>query len=93
MLLKPPLAKLRLDYVKIEAYIDDSITLAYSSNICFKNVWKCLKLLGNLDFVVHPKKSVFVQSQEIEYLGFVINSVTMTVRLTTEKKKKVFDLC
>ena len=43
--------------------------------------------------MVHPEKSVFVPSQEIEYLGFIINSVTMTVRLTTEKKKKIFDLC
>ena len=46
-----------------------------------------------MGFVVHPEKSVLVPSQEIEYLGFIINSVTMTVRLTTEKKKKIFDLC
>ena len=32
-------------------------------------------------------------SQEIEYLGFIINSVTMTVSLTIEKKNKIFDLC
>ena len=43
--------------------------------------------------MVHLEKSVFVPSQEIEYLGFIINSVTMTVRLTTEQKKKIFDLC
>ena len=43
--------------------------------------------------MVHLEKSVFVPSQEIEYLGFTINSVTMTVRLTTQKKKKIFDLC
>ena len=92
-LLKPPLAKLRLDYIKIAAYIDDLITLAYSFNICFKNVWKCVKLLGNLGFVVHPEKSVFAPSQEVEYLGFIINSVTMTVRLATEKKRNIFDLC
>ena len=37
-LLKPPLAALKLDYVKIAAYIDDLVTLAYSFDICFKNV-------------------------------------------------------
>ena len=84
-LLKSPLAELMLHYVKIAAYTDDLITLAYSFDICLKNVWKCLKLSGNLDFVVHPEKSIFVPSQEIEYLGFIINSVTMIVRLTTEK--------
>ena len=44
-------------------------------------------------FVVHSEKSVFVPSQEIEYLGFIINSVTMTVTLTTKKKRKIFDIC
>ena len=41
----------------------------------------------------HPEKLIFVPSQEIEYLGFLINSFTITVRLTTEKKKNTFDLC
>ena len=43
--------------------------------------------------MVHPEKSVFVSSQDIKYLGFIIISVTMRVRLTTEKKKKTFDFC
>ena len=61
--------------------------------MCFKIVWKYVKLLGNLGFVVHPEKSVFVLSQDIKYLGFILNSVTMIVRLTTQKKRKIFDLC
>ena len=80
-LLKPPLAELRLDYVKIAAYID--LITAYSFDICFKNVWKCFKPLVNLGFVVHPKKSDFAPSQEIKYLRFIINSVTKVVRLRT----------
>ena len=39
------------------------------------------------------QKLVFISSQEIEYLGFIVNPVTITVRLTTEKKRKIFDLC
>lgn len=91
--LKPPLAELRLEHISIAAYIDDLITLARSFNICFDNVWKCAQKLDKLGFVIHPKKSVFIPSQEIEYLGFLINSVTMTIKLTTDKKKKIFDLC
>ena len=56
-------------------------------------MWKCVKLLGNLGFVVYPEKSDFVLSQEIKYLGFTINSVTMTVKFTTEKKRKIFYFC
>ena len=91
-LLKPPLAELRLDYIKIAAYIDHLITPAYSFVICFKNVWNCVKLLGNLGFCGPSRKISLVPSQETEYLGFIINSVTMTVRLTSEKKKNIFDL-
>ena len=43
--------------------------------------------------MVHPEKSVLVLSQEIEYLGFIINLATMKVILTTKKKRKIFDLC
>ena len=92
-LLKPILAELRLDHAKIAAYIDDLIALAYSFGICFENVRKCVELLFNLGFVVLPEKSVFVPSQEIENTGIINNSVTMTVRLITEKKKKTFDFC
>ena len=44
-----------------------------------------------MGFVVYSEK--FVPSKEIEHLVFMINSVTMTVRLTTEKKRKILDLC
>ena len=37
----------------------------------------------------HPKKSVFIPTQTIVYLGFVLNSLTMTVSLTPEKAKKL----
>ena len=92
-LLKPILAELSLDHAKIAAYIDDLIALAYSFGICFENVRKCVELLFNLGFVVLPEKSVFVPLQEIENTGIINNSVTMTVRLITEKKKKTFDFC
>ena len=44
-------AELRLYFVKIAAYIDTLITLAYLFDI-IKNVWKCVKHLVNLGFVV-----------------------------------------
>ena len=32
-------------------------------------------------FVIHPEKSVFKPTQEIEFLGFLLNSVNITIRL------------
>ena len=38
-----------------------------------------------MGFVVHPTKSTLIPTQEIVTLGFEINSVKMTIRLTTDK--------
>ena len=42
-------------------------------------------LLETLDFIMHPIKSVLVPTQDIVVLGFVINSLTLTVLLLTLK--------
>jgi hypothetical protein len=42
-------------------------------------------LFTQLGLLVHPEKCNFIPSQEIVILGFIINSVKMTVKLTPEK--------
>ena len=39
------------------------------------------------------EKSVLVPAQMLTFLGFVLNSVTMTVQLTTERKDKLENAC
>ena len=34
---------------------------------------------------MHPEKSIFIPTQVLTILGFVINSVAMTIQLTGEK--------
>jgi len=92
-LLKPPLATLRLERRIISGYIDDLITVANTFTKCFENVKECVHLLDSLGFVVHPDKSDFCPTQVIEYLGFIINSQTMTISLTLKKKEKLKELC
>ena len=92
-LLKPPLATLRKSKISVSAYIDDLITVAKNFSCYFTNIIKCVNLLDSLGFVVHPDKSVFVPSQTIEYFGFIINSVDMTVTLTNTKKENIMQLC
>ena len=52
-----------------------------------------MKLVTELEFCVHPEKSCLIPSQEIVFLGNVLNSVTMTIKLTKEKKQKVMKAC
>ena len=43
--------------------------------------------------MVHPDKSIFKTVRSIEYLGFAINSQSMTVSLTQKKKASIKQLC
>jgi fatty-acid desaturase len=56
---------------------------------CAYNVLDTVKILDTLNFVPHPHKSVFIPIQIIIYLGFILNSITMSVSLTPKKAKKL----
>ena len=57
------------------------------------NVTDTVLLLHSLGFVVHPRKSSLIPSQEIVILGFIINSVAMTVRLIQDKLASLISSC
>ena len=92
-LLKPPLAALREQNINIVAYIDDLIILDTSYEKCLKKTQICAQLFDSLGFVIHPDKSNFTPSNVIEYLGFVIDSNNMVIRLTDKKKLKTKENC
>ena len=89
-LLKPPLSLLRkLERVLAASYFDDLMTMDCSYSACSNNIMKIIKQLSSLGLIVHPSKSVLFPCQEIEYLGFIINSTNMTLILTLIKKQKI----
>ena len=47
----------------------------------------------SLGFTIHPDRSVFIPSQRLVLLGFIIDSVAMTITLTPEKALKVKEAC
>jgi hypothetical protein len=48
---------------------------------------------AKMGFIVHPIKSVLKPTQVLIFLGFVLNSVKMTVSLTLEKIKHIKAKC
>jgi len=60
---------------------------------CNINIKDTVELVDSLGFTVHPEKSVLIPTQEIQYLGFILNSTEMTVKLTTEKAIKIKEQC
>lgn len=88
--LKPVFAALKRAGHQSVIYIDDVYLQGDTVNFCNQNVIAISNSLVNCGFVINPEKSAFSASQEIEYLGFVLNSVDMTISITTKKKQKNF---
>ena len=70
-------------------YIDDSILIGSGYDDCANNVVDTIRLMDSLGFVVHPDKAVLIPTQELVFLGFLLNSITMTVSLTQAKATKI----
>jgi hypothetical protein len=51
------------------------------------------KIFDSLGLTIHLDKSILIPTQEIQYLGFILNSREMTVQLTREKALKIKELC
>ena len=88
-LMKPVFAILRQLGHLSSGYIDDSWLMGSVWDDCAQNVVDTVKLLDTLGFVVHPEKSVFIPTQKLVFLGFILDSVSMLVYLTPEKARKL----
>lgn len=88
-LLKPAFASLRETGHISSSFLDDSLLVAGNESDCMRNVSDTVTLFRSLGFVVHPEKSVLSPSQTIQYLGVIIDSKSMTVKLTNERKDKL----
>lgn len=91
--MKPPLAFLRKMGFIVSGYIDDFFLQGNNAEECKNNVKETVKLFLDLGFTIHPEKSVTTPSQELTFLGFILNSQNMTVTMSQDKKGKLRDLC
>lgn len=92
-LLKPAMAYLRCQGHTILIYIDDSLLQGDSFHECRDAVRAACELLDTLGFTIHPTKSVLQPTQKIEFLGFILDSNSMTVSLTPAKAGKIRKAC
>ena len=92
-LLKPVYATLRsMGHLNL-GYIDNSYLQGDTSVECLKNVIDTIMLFTKLGFHIHPEKSVFILSQKLTFLGFVLDSAAMTVTPTGEKVERILSVC
>ena len=92
-ILKPVYATLRQKGHLNVGYIDDSYLQGDTREDCQANVTDTCDLFSRLGFVIHPLKSVLVPTQSLIFLGFILNSVNMTVKLTPGKIEHIKAKC
>ena len=92
-LLKPALSELHMQGHLSSGYIDDIYLQGKTYHACLTNVVDTVTQFDSLGFVAHPDKSIFEPTQNLEILGFQINSVRMIITLTEEKAHKLRNKC
>ena len=88
-LMKAPLSYLRERGHLIIGYIDDFFLQGRNKEKCQHSLMEAIRLLQRLGFTIHVDKSQLDPSTRVVFLGFIIDSETMTVTLTLEKKEKL----
>ena len=66
-------------------FVDDFYLQGDIKQERLQNIEATVSLLESLGFAIHEEKSILTPTQEIEFLGFVFNSVTVTISITKEK--------
>ena len=92
-ILKPVYALLRSIGHTCMGRIDDSLLVGQSFDSRHRNIAETVSLFTNHGFTIHPVKSVLQPQRKIDFLGFVVDSITMTVTLTAAKAMKVRSAC
>ena len=83
--LKPLLVYLRALGVRLLVYLDDILIMAATPELCLEHTQLTWQLLTALGFLGNLKKSVLTPKQQVEYLGFIVNSIEMKLFLMDEK--------
>ena len=75
------------------AYLDGFLIMEETRQLALQHAATTLNLLEGLGFVVNYPKSLLIPSQEIEFLGYIVNSLNLSLSLPKDKIKKVRQSC
>ena len=87
--LKPVSAFLRSVGVRLIVYIDDILVIGKTPDEVQNHVEALIALLEGLGFIVNVEKSVLTPSQQIEFLGLLLNTASMCLTLPGHKIRAI----
>ena len=92
-ILKPVVALLRRAGIRLIIYLDDLLFMHATQEGVREDMATARHLLENLGLVINLEKSVFVPTQKLEFLGFIIHTIDMILVLPDDKVKSIKSLC
>jgi len=84
-LMRPVIGSLRSRGIRAVIYLDDILLFGRSAQEAESAAETAASLLHSLGFLISWEKSVLSPTQQIEFLGVVVDSVTMEFRLSANK--------
>ena len=87
--LKPVAALGRELGIRMIIYLDDILLMGESKEQAQERVAALIYLLQCLGFVINTEKTITDPTQKLEFLGFMVNTMTMELSLPSEKLKKI----
>lgn len=87
-MLKPAIIFLRSSGVKISSYLDDIFICGSTKDLVSSHVQKTLSLLHSLGFRTNFDKSQIKPCQSLKHLGFIWNTLEMTLSVPLDKITK-----
>jgi hypothetical protein len=92
-LLKPLVAFFRERGIRLVIYLDDILILGSSKEKLTEDVGLVRSVLESVGFIVNEEKSSCEPSQNIEFLGLIVDTIAMSLSLPQPKVKSVITSC
>ena len=92
-IMKPVVGLLRLLGIRVIVYLVNLLIMAEYPELARSHVNPALNLFEGLGFSVNYEKSVLVTTTSIEFLGFSVDSINLSLSLPRDMVKKVRKEC
>jgi len=92
-LLRPVMAYMRAQGTRLIVYLDDILLMHQSKESLGQQVNRTAQLLESLGFTVNQEKSNLTPTQKIQFLGFLVDSMSMKFFLPEEKAQGISHMC
>ena len=88
-ILKPVIALLRTRGISLIIYLDDLLIAAGTYIDCLNHTKQVISLLESLGLRINYEKSIIIPTQKLEFLGFIIDSTSMSLALPVGKIQSI----